>query len=586
MQGQFVLNGDATDIGGGCYRLTPAAPTSSGSAWYPDLIDLSNSFTLSTRMNFGNLDFSGADGMAFVLQPISTALGSGGGGMGYLGISPSIDIEFDTYQNGAYGDPSSDHVAINSNGNPSHFGASPLTSPVNILSTSVNAEDGAYHQVLFQWDVPTLTLSVTVDCVLRTSYTGDIVSTIFSGDPLVYIGFTAGTGALFNQQIICFDYLQLALPATEVSACEGELVMLQAPFGFSGYNWTPTTGLDDPTSATPSLTATTSTLYTVSFSDACGHVFYDSVDLLVAPLPVFDLGNDTTLCGAATLTLNAPSSLGTINWSDGSTGTTLTVSADGIYWLDAGVLGCEGRDSITVSYFSPTIDLGVDSEICAGDSVLIGIADAGLNYNWNTGEVVSEIWVSEEGTYSLTVSQDICTVTDDFELTVQTIPTVFLPDSMAWCPDESVFLQVSGDAISYVWSTGEPGAFIEADMPGDFWIEGQSGSCINRDTISVYENVFCFCDPIFPNAFTPNSDGLNDQFKALNVEVCPFVSGYLLEVYDRNGELVFSATDPLLGWDGSIKGKDAELGTYLFYASYEFTLNEEVLESGTVTLIR
>ena len=50
---------------------------------------------LEAELFLGNQDF-GADGIAFVIQPISNDEGSLGGGIGYAGISPSIAIEFDT----------------------------------------------------------------------------------------------------------------------------------------------------------------------------------------------------------------------------------------------------------------------------------------------------------------------------------------------------------------------------------------------------------------------------------------------------------------------------------------------------------
>lgn len=586
LHGQFVLNGDATDIGGNCFRLTPPAPTSSGSAWYPDKIDLSKNFSIFTRMNFGVLDGSGADGIAFVLQPISTALGGGGGGMGYLGINPSVNIEFDTYQNGSYGDPFTDHVGINSDGNPSHFGGTTLSPPVNILATSVNAEDGAYHDVLIKWDATTFVLSVTVDCSERITYTGNLVTTLFAGDPEVFFGFTAGTGALFNEQTVCFDYLRIGLPPDTITACEGEMVMLQAPSGFSNYNWSPAAALDDPTSATPGLTATVSTQYIVSFEDACGNVLMDTLELAVNPLPVIDLGADTTLCGDATLLLEAPPGTLAVEWSDGTSGPDLLVDAAGIYWLEAGVPGCSAVDSIEVSILDPIVDLGNDTTICAGDSIQIGVPDGGLTYNWNTGQSTSQIYADAAGTYTLTATESVCTASGEIAIAITPLPTVFLPDSLPWCPEELTQLTASGDADLWVWSTSQFESQIEVELPGAYWVTGVNGSCADSDTVEVYESLTCFCNPVFPNAFTPNSDGLNDLFLGYNLEACPFTDAFQLQVFDRNGDMMFSSDDPLRGWDGTRFGKPVELGAYIFVANYQDASGLPVTESGSLTVTR
>ena len=115
--------------------------------------------------------------------------------MGYDGITPSLG-EFDTYQNGEYGDPAYDHIAITSNGSLSHTAGTNLDGPANIITGSPNAEDGLPHNIRIIWDAPTQTISAYVDCTLRVTYTGDVISDIFGGDPHVYFGFTGGTGSL------------------------------------------------------------------------------------------------------------------------------------------------------------------------------------------------------------------------------------------------------------------------------------------------------------------------------------------------------------------------------------------------------
>jgi gliding motility-associated-like protein len=538
-------------------------------------------------MNFGSLDGSGADGIAFVMQPISTALGSGGGGMGYLGINPSIDIEFDTYQNSSpYNDPFQDHVAINSDGDPTHFVGTSLTAPVNILAGSINAEDGIYHDVLFQWDVSTLTLSVTVDCNLRTSYTGDIVNTIFGSDPLVYIGFTAGTGALYNNQSICFDYLEIGLGPESVSACEGDTVYLEAPLGFSSYSWSPSGGFDNPFSPTPELIASTSGIYTVSFTDDCGTIFIDSFDLSVTPLPVFNLGNDTTLCDVATLDLIAPAGFPVITWSDGTAGSNITVSSAGTYWLEMGAVGCSSRDSIDIAYLNPALDLGPDSSCLAAEDLIGPLDDPAYTYSWNTGENTSQIEVTESGWYNLQLSESICSVEDSIFIEIQDSLMVLLPDSLSWCPDEVLDLSVSGNALNYTWSDGSKEELIEVSDAGIVWVDGFSALCVQRDSTVVFQEEFCFCDPVFPNAFSPNADGLNDIFRARNVDRCPVAQKYQLQIYNRYGEVVYIGRDPLDGWDGSFQGKDAELATYIFVLDYQFESPQSQRISGTVTLIR
>jgi hypothetical protein len=91
----FKINGNTT-LTNNEATLTLALNNQSGSIWSNKKIDLSEDFRISADLNFGILDDSGADGIAFVIQPLSSDIGTLGGGIGYQGITPSLAIEFDT----------------------------------------------------------------------------------------------------------------------------------------------------------------------------------------------------------------------------------------------------------------------------------------------------------------------------------------------------------------------------------------------------------------------------------------------------------------------------------------------------------
>ena len=91
--GSFILNGNATQPITNNFNLTQAINTQSGSAWNSVTLNLTQPFSFDVDLFFG-YNNSGADGIAFVLQPISTSIGTGGGGIGYAGITPSFGVEF------------------------------------------------------------------------------------------------------------------------------------------------------------------------------------------------------------------------------------------------------------------------------------------------------------------------------------------------------------------------------------------------------------------------------------------------------------------------------------------------------------
>lgn len=83
-----------------------------------------------------------------------------------------------------------------------------------------------------------------------------------------------------------------------------------------------------------------------------------------------------------------------------------------------------------------------------------------------------------------------------------------------------------------------------------------------------------------PNAFSPNNDYINDIFSVVEKNIKTF----LLQVFDRRGQLIFETNDPYMSWDG------AEYATYdnifIYFVDITFENDEEWRHSGSLTLIR
>lgn len=217
---QYQVNGHASKNSCNCYTLTPNSATQVGSVWNINKIDLNNSFDFAFDVYLGCSD-GGADGIAFGLQPIGTSVGTNGNGMGMGGVSPSVGVYIDTYQNSSPDfDPAADHVSIQSNGVVIHNGgADDLAGPIDIP----NIENCAWHGFRIAWDAGTNTMDVYLDGAPITSYTGDIINTVFGGDPNVYWGFTGATGGLTNLQQVCTKLkAQFTIPSS--TACPGKQI--------------------------------------------------------------------------------------------------------------------------------------------------------------------------------------------------------------------------------------------------------------------------------------------------------------------------------------------------------------------------
>ncbi|HOZ52968.1 MAG TPA: gliding motility-associated C-terminal domain-containing protein, partial [Chitinophagaceae bacterium] len=107
--------------------------------------------------------------------------------------------------------------------------------------------------------------------------------------------------------------------------------------------------------------------------------------------------------------------------------------------------------------------------------------------------------------------------------------------------------------------------------------------CETDDTI--YINPGPCCESVYiPNAFTPNSDGENDQWKlvtstGLNIEQ--------FAVFNRWGEKVWFTRDQRSSWDGKQNGADVQVGTYFYLLRYRcLTDGKMYVKKGDITVLR
>ena len=86
-----------------------------------------------------------------------------------------------------------------------------------------------------------------------------------------------------------------------------------------------------------------------------------------------------------------------------------------------------------------------------------------------------------------------------------------------------------------------------------------------------------------PTAFTPNNDNRNDILRPVYVGIKKLNR---FTVFNRWGQLIFSTTDMLKGWDGTLQGKFANTGTYVWFITATNYLDQPINIRGTVTIIK
>lgn len=481
----YTFVGDSYQLGGDCYAATANTAWQNGAIWYNDPINLNDAFHLQFTANFGS-DPAGADGLVFVMQQVgNTALGTDGEGMGYSGFSPSLGVEFDTFQNFNLADIVSDHMAVLRQGNVNHNAANNIFGPIPIQASGNTVKDGENHIVDIYWNPQSNIFEVWFDCVQRIAISTDLLGETFLADPEVFWGFTAATGGFFNQHTICLDPNILGIP-TSYETCAGEPVQFAVTEASLGsYTWEPTAYFDDPTSNNPVGTFEETTSISVSYTDLCGNeqVFPALVNVYE---PEVSLGDDMELCSNETALLEPTGTFETLEWPDGSSDATFEVTEPGIYTVTALSGPCEVESSLQViGLESPDLDWSTEASICEGEAFSIDFSDEPYNFLWSNGSTSPEQSFDEPGTYVVSATTGDCTESYSFDLTIVDLPVFDLGADLFLCEDNAATLTADLDDADLEWNTGSTEDAITVVESGQYWAEATTQGCSYSDTVNV-----------------------------------------------------------------------------------------------------
>jgi gliding motility-associated-like protein len=339
----------------------------------------------------------------------------------------------------------------------------------------------------------------------------------------------------------------------------------------------------------------------------CGN-FRDTVNITFSSTlaPLFNLGPDTLLCPKEIFRLTANvSGASAYNW--GSKGldindwvnynigsaATLTITNPGRYWAFVNIGQCEVVDTMIVRYRGDKQLNFNDTALCQGNTLILD-ADFGTGtYKWesipaqrddqnNTNQ--STYYVYKPGFYTVTAAVGQCIFKDSLHVVFNDTLQLAMPKDTALCQGETFIIKpVVTNATDYTWQNGSKDLQFSATTSGQYRIIAVNGC--GRDTANM-NIVFdpCPCVLTLPNAFTPNGDGVNDNFRPLHA--CD-MEKYTMTIFNRYGEIIFVTKDPLQGWDGTIKGKKLNMGGYVWVVTYtQSSKGQAINKTGSMLLLR
>lgn len=286
-------------------------------------------------------------------------------------------------------------------------------------------------------------------------------------------------------------------------------VLLNAGDYFTSYLWS--TG-----ATTPAITATSIGTYWVQVTDPFGRVSSDTIKVL--PPFNFNQLNDSYICSGTTVVWdpNVPPGF-SLSWSDGSSGSTLSITQPGSYHVtvtDAFNCSFTSDTATLVLDAFPQADMGNSLSLCAGNFLTFNQpVGQGAQFQWNDGSTDTLLVVNATGTYwAIATNINGCVASDTVSVTISgTAPTVDFETSTR-CAGDTIFFTpiVNMPVNTYQWQFGsgatsaQQNAFHVYNMPGLNWITlkvtAQNG-CTGQKTKAL--NILAQPDPAFTYTTDP-----------------------------------------------------------------------------------
>lgn len=326
-------------------------------------------------------------------------------------------------------------------------------------------------------------------------------------------------------------------------------------------------------------TVLSDTLFSIAGCDSV----YANLNIIVHPQNPVNVTNTVTGCGSVVF--------------NGQTYTANTIVNDTLHSI-------HGCDSVyrtnTIVMLETGGDLQVtpeDTAICPGNSVKLK-ATGGSNVQWYLVSAKDTVTVTPDSTtvyMATSIATNGCKDTAFSHVVVEDLHVILTASGTGLLEGDMLYLNTTAD-FPYNITGWYPGPLFwdqhaysqthRADEKRTFAVFAETKAAGCKDTAKVLVDVRVDEEPLMPNAFAPDGDGINDYIyphsnKEFTIE--QFV------IFNRWGNQVYEwKPGDTRGWDGKHKGVPVDQGVFVYYlkVSYNAYKGRVGQRSGNITLLR
>jgi gliding motility-associated-like protein len=271
--------------------------------------------------------------------------------------------------------------------------------------------------------------------------------------------------------------------------CIGNSLMLHAGNSYQNYLWQ-----DGSTDSTLFVSSTGK--YYVTVNDYCNNTFSDTININVVQPAHFAIPADTTICISDTVFVNSLTAFSNISVQPQEN---VSISGTHIAFYPVGMQnytvqamdnnGCISKENIAIHIFpSSKINLGNDTSVCSGDSIVLDAGPDFVKYAWSNGSTNEKIIIKQADVYNV-IATDVnaCIVKDTFRLLqVYDLPVINLDTTSLLCYNSIRRLFAGDEFVNYLWSDGSSNNYLDISTTGKYWVKVEDkNTCVNSDTALI-----------------------------------------------------------------------------------------------------
>ena len=441
---------------------------------------------------------------------------------------------------------------------------------------------------------PDTTTFYTARCVVNgcTSAPGDSIEVFVNTKPLISIQ------TITNPSTWCVDDGVITL----TGLLPGEVYTIRFNNGSvadSIIDLSSTTGTFEITGCAP----TTYFNISAEHNDCRSENIVAIVGDPVSPAVPMITANEDTICPGQTVVLSATGCNGIVTWSDGSTGSTITISpgTSNSYSATCTESLCTSISSSPVTVIVKPSDIAAiegNKNYCVAGQITLNAVGNAQTFEWILPDGTSEyiqnfekgnISLNDSGFYVLSTMDLLgCSDRDSIEISVNLAPVISIAPSDTLCAGIQYMLSPGDGYPSYLWHDGSTLSSFPAFDEGGYWVQvTDTNGCAVTSSVWL---TYCPQDVYIPNAFSPDGNGINEFF--VPVTGGNVLLDYYMIIYNRWGQKVFESNDYHTGWNGTLNGNESPSGLYTYLIMFKISDPKNQVAGelqkirGTVTLLR